>query len=285
MNIFFIGASGFVSTHFIETLKQHETLQTITFAVLFIIMGIIMIRLSGKIQGKLLTNIDVIIRKALNLYRNFILRKIAKMLYYSGEYRFFSNEQEISWWLEQNKNIVVSSMDNKQFVAVQWYAGYWAERVNTWLRTGHVINCFDQNWGVKTAQQITFQIESIMQHTKLEENIIAVRWIYSNHFHHCFKDNFRNLKVGKNYIDNGFLSTSLLLSYCGAYDNATRDLRKNILLLLKVPSNTIGFYNNVADRSEFGFIIERGQQISIEKIYRFLLKPFIVVCRIVPRSK
>jgi hypothetical protein len=236
-----------------------------------------------KLKSK--ANIDCIIQKTFNRQRNLILKKITKILYNSGEYRFFSNEQEIFLWLEQNKNIVFSNMDDKQIEAVQWYAGYWAEKINTWLRTGVVINCNDQDWGVKKVQQIILHLENLMQRTKLKENIITVRWIHINNFYNCFKDNFCNLKVGKTYIDNGFLSTSLLLSYCGAYDSGIRDLCKYILLIIKVPSNTIGFYNNVADRDEFEFIIEKEQQILIEKIYHFLFKPFIVVCRIIPKRQ
>jgi hypothetical protein len=227
--------------------------------------------------------IDIIIQKVLKFQRNRILKKIAEMLSKSGEYRFFSNEQEIFLWLQENKDIIFSSKDVEQKDALAWYAGYWAEKVNSWLRVGNVINYNgEHNWGIQKVQQMIHQIESAMQNSKLEENIIVVRWVYVKHFHYCFKG---NLKAGKIYVDNAFLSTSLLFSYCGTYDGGgDRDLRTDMLLIIKVPSNTIGIYNTI-DRSEFEFIIERGQQILIEKVYRYFLKPFIVICRIIPKKK
>jgi hypothetical protein len=225
----------------------------------------------------------LIIQKIFCLRKNIILKKITKMLAKLGEYRFFSTEQEICLWIEQNKNIVSSGNDAKQIEALEWYAGYWAEKINSWLRIGKVINCWDQNWGVQKVQQMIHQIEKVMQNTKLKENIITVRWVRINHFHYCFKDRFCNLKAGNSYTDNGFLSTSLLFSYCGDYDGGNRDLRKNMLLIIKVPINTVGFYNAANNRSEFEFIIEKGSQILIEKIYRLFFKPFIILCKIVPK--
>lgn len=192
----------------------------------------------------------------------------------NGKYMVFRNVDAIEVWQKEAENIVPSLGFSKEGAdALRCYCGYMHKGINGLLRKSESNDCW-----IKYIKCIS----SEMVDRELHGEILVSRWVHLKIIQECFGEKLKKIRAGNTYTDLGYMSTSLLSNYMGCYDCWPRDISKYILMLIKVSRRTTGIHipKAISDRNEYELILNKGQNVLIEKIFYKFSSPFILVCKI-----
>jgi len=227
--------------------------------------------------------------KILNEYKNKVFELFFKLKINSlikkdfdpNEYKYFKNSKEIKKWggkfnlyfedKRKLKNSVLASEDDLQELELlDYYAGYGSEIINKYLR-GIQQYLIDE----KDIENKSTNLEKIIGKFNLTENLISIRLMPSKFIN-------KDYKKGKIFIEKGFLSTSLNLTYRMDYQGSKIILKNQALLIIKIPKGTNAIYTEEVQpksrqREEYELIIQKNQKIRIESNQKIFSNRIIVV--------
>jgi len=210
----------------------------------------------------------------------FIFSNIIKWYLISDQYRYFLNEDKISSWaINDNeyfqKKILSlfefrdSDEESSELKTFDLYCGTIGQDINNLLR-GEAYNLKNEY-----LREFICELENSLNKFKVCENVISIRRMPSK-----FIDS--RYRKGNTFIERGFLSTSMNLSYREDI-NAGRTLLKNeALLLIKIPKGTCAAYIEEAipeyrQRKEYELLLQKYLAFYIEKNIKILSNRVIIM--------
>ena len=217
------------------------------------------------------------------IYYRLILRRIVKKLSEEGSYHIFYEPSKIKEWsslLNYTVDEYTRYMGKTPKYALDMHCGNFSKHINYYLRTGRLLHPIRDL--IEVLKRNIKLLDIVMKDNILSEDILAIRWIKAQYIETVIGRSLTDIKEGRIYIDKGYTSTSLWISYIGQYEGQIRKLSTHVLFLIKIPAGSYGIYlEDINPRAEYELLLERGTKFFIEKIYRLLNRPLIIICRIV----
>ncbi len=180
-----------------------------------------------------------------------------------NNYKYFCNKKEIDDWgitfnnyfLKKEAKLKTpdaTEEDKKEMKTLSYYTGYIGEQMNGLLRG-------DKEYIFPDLIEHIEILSKLINKFKLSNNVIVVRRVPCKYI-----DN--NVKKGYIYTDNGFVSTSLNLSYRLNHESIFCPLKNEALIILKIPNGTNACYiEQVSNRGEYELILQKKTKMIIEK--------------------
>jgi len=210
----------------------------------------------------------------------FIFSNIIKWHLIYDQYRYFLNENEInSWAIDDNKYFQekLSSLfeygnSDEEFSELRTfdlYCGTIGQDINNLLR-GEVYNL-----KIEYLREFICELESSLNKFKVSENVISIRRMPSK-----FIDS--RYRKGNTFIERGFLSTSMNLSYREDINAGSTLLENEALLLIKISKGTCAAYIEEAipehrQRKEYELLLQKDLAFYIEKNIKILSNRVIIL--------
>ena len=210
-----------------------------------------------------------------NIYwRDLVVMVKESKLLLQEEYLIFNSLEKIANWVNLPHNNVIIDIDKNNsdneknpHDAIAAYCGYVHIYINRFLRNKDSNNNF--------AIDYIDKMNEVLVKSSTVDDIIVVRWV-------SVYDEILKKKEGEKHEENGYLSTSLLFPYIGKYDHEQqRDISNFALLIIKIPKHTRAIYvEHISKRHEYELVIDKVKTLTIERIYKKFLKPYVIVCKI-----
>lgn len=201
----------------------------------------------------------------------FILQQQITKDFKPNNYTYFLSPDFINNWGNTHSEYLElkqKEYNNTTIEHLQYYAGWFYDSINLFLRTGK-----DKFNNSDDVEYITKRINSINKElTKfsLNENIIVVRRV-SNAFLRNYLLNGKRLKKGITISDKAFLSTSIDLSYRKNLNSDHKPLNRETLIFIKVPKGCNCLYiESVSKREEYELLLPINLNLVIEEKYKIL---------------
>ena len=204
-----------------------------------------------------------------------ILEWKIKFDYMPNNYVFFRNNDGINNWgqyfndffklkKEQIGNLKSNKEEKYEIETYEYYSGRISELMNDILRGQSKI---------LFPEQVEKRIEVLSQSLskfRLKDNLVVIRRIPKNVFNH-------RLKKGDFFLDKGFLSTSVNLSYRLDNESNYRPINNEVLMVLKVPKETNACYiEQISNRGEYELLIQKENRIKVEKNIKILNNRIVI---------
>ena len=217
------------------------------------------------------------------IYYRLTLKRIVKKLSMKSSHHIFDEPSKISEWsslLKQTIDEDTIYMEKTPKYAVDMYCGTFSKHINYYLCTGGLLRPIpDLDEVLKRDIKL---LDIVMKDNILQENILATRWIEAQYIETTIGCSLTDIKEKDIYIDKGYSSTSLWISYIGQYEEQVRKPSTHVLFLIKIPTGIHGIYmEDINPRAEYEFLLEKGLKFFVEKIYRLLNRPSIIICRVI----
>lgn len=216
--------------------------------------------------------------QAKNKFFEFLFKEILeskiKSDFKPNNYIYFKSTNEINHWGKefndyfklktQIGNLKLTKEDKFEIETFKYYAGNISIQMNEILRSSK---------NIQKSEFIEKKIKVLSQGIskfELKDNVIVIRRFLKAKFNH-------KLKKGDTYIEKGFLSTSLNLSYRLDNKSEFRPIHNEVLMLLKVPQKTNACYiEQISKRQEYELLIQKGRRIKIEKNIKILSNRVVI---------
>ncbi len=193
-------------------------------------------------------------------FKSFLDKEAAK------GYKYFSDPREIETWaikyvdyfenlIYKKHNLLATDGEKRIICSYEYYAGWGGGHINGYLRgfsTMHDPEYLNEKIRILDLELLKF---------KLDQNLIAVRRIPSCHL--IGKIN------GDEFIDDGYLSTSLNTSYRLDEDSKHKLLFKDTVFIIKIPAETHAVFLEVeyiSKRDEYELLLPRSTRLKVELI-------------------
>lgn len=208
--------------------------------------------------------IPIIIQNLIFEYRfKRVLTDLIKNDFDPNKYKYFATEQGIDEWASDYnayfhqkiiaKNNLKANDDLKELETFSFYSGYTGEQINDLLR-GKSYR-LDYNILIEYVERIDKAISKF----SLQENQVAIRRLSCNYLN-------SSLKKGSIFLDKGFLSTSLNLSYRLDNEGNVSPLCNEALIIIKIPKVTNSIYiKEISGRDEYELLLQRDTRLQIER--------------------
>ncbi len=205
-------------------------------------------------------------------FQNFVFEHVFKILlkkwikkdFTPNNYRYFLNIDSIKD-LDNFGYQYVKSLNKSKLEILKHYQGNVYYNINRCLR-GYL----EKN---KVLNKYIEKIEQILGEVTLKENIVVIRrveaWI------------IKGYKKQSYFVEKGFLSTSINLSYRLDSESTYKLLDNEALLMLKIPARTNALYveevpEKEKRRGEYELLVQKGSVIKFEKIYRIFSNKIVL---------
>jgi len=207
-----------------------------------------------------------------------LLTKWVKKDFIPNNYKYFINSSEIKDWgecgnlyfkkLNYLKGILQATKDELfELESFDFYQGYVGEKMNNLLRGTNSYMCNDSY--IKNISTI----EKTLTKFNLKDNVVALRRTDAKIF--------QKYKINSNFIEHGFLSTSINLSHREDTSVYNKLLRNEAIIILKIPLGSNALYVEEVQeergrRKEYELLVQKGSIIKIEKNFKILSNRIIL---------
>lgn len=196
-----------------------------------------------------------------------------------NQYKFFRTENGIQeWGLEYSRyfqslspvpSTLISDSFSFELEAIHQYSGFTGLQINDLLRGKSFTHKREY------LEKFIYQIDDILNNFRLRDNLIAIRKMSSKYIDDKYKR-------GNIFIEKGFLSTSLNLSYRKNINGESAHLHKDAILLIKIPKGTKAAYIEEAisvsnQRKEYELLLQRNLSFFVERNIKILSNRIIVL--------
>lgn len=207
-----------------------------------------------------------------------LLKKWIRSDFIPNNYKYFVNTDKIKdcrfdenfyfkRLIDLRNRVQATEEELFELKCFDFYQGYIGERMNNLLRG---TNSYLDN---DSLLDYIATIEKTLNEFTSKDNIVAIRRTKASLF-----DNY---KTNSEFVELGFLSTSLNLFYREDSEGNNKQLRNEVLLVLKIPLKSNALYvEEVQDecrrRKEYEVLIQKGSRIMIEKNYKIFSNRIIL---------
>ncbi len=203
-----------------------------------------------------------------NYFFELYFKKIIQKIIEEDNFLVLKDENEINEWGKYHsdyfKNAIalrnklqLDENTKKELELIDWYCGHHSENINNYLRGKPI------RYGIsdKVINDIEL-LDNLINKFTIKENIIVVRRMPN-----CFLAD--NYKINNEFIEKGFLSTSLNINYRLNKESDSEQLNNETILILKIPKllNAVYVENAIpgkTERDEFELILQRGCLMKVK---------------------
>lgn len=211
---------------------------------------------------------------------------INDLLKNSDDFIIFKDDNEIESWGNDNYYEWSQQIKKNEITCdiFEYYAGYSYDYLNRYLRGyNHVqLNMpntdeYQNRWREKAKKQ-SLQMNKALQMAKLNDNLIVFRCLSYEGLNMLI--NTKKIKPGTNFVENGFMSSSLRYKYA-------QESRHDVVLVIKVPKGSDGAYiDHISHRGfEAEFLFCYGQELKISKVIYNKNKKYILLCDLIIKGR
>ena len=206
-------------------------------------------------------------------YKKYITHLIEKD-FRPNQYLFFKSTKEIDEQLsiylkysleiekEYNNSFFNNDRELLPYMTIKYYAGYFHEKINDYLRG--VLSEFHKSLILDEIIKRTEILKKEVGRFQLESNFVVTRRVHNKFLKETY---LKGQKLKKNFIieEPAFLSTSLDLFYRMDYQSNHSPLKKETILIIKIPKGINALYiEPISKRGEFELLLYPELRMKIE---------------------